>query len=529
MPKSFIQVLRFFGWFKEIVTERREESWRIRKCVIYYYLEDDTIHISEPRIDNSGIPQGVFLKRMKAPKEDGSYVKFKDLNVGEKILLYTRTFHVVSCDDFTRKFLEESGMTVPEELTYPDDPYSIIRTKQKEAFAKQQRPMDQTAQTFFSRGAMSKKLLTMDRKVLRFYCVWEEDQIFTTERRHSVLHYYLADDTMEVLEVNDRNSGRDNFPLLLRRMKLTKGEAQTASDFWSDSGLREKYYLFTDLAIGKTVTVYGKELLLYDCDEFTREFYSQSLGRPHAELEPLDIFPKKEVKYTHKMDTPHAFTIGSDEDYIMSLQSLILKPPTRDMKKFVENDGVLLRFIAKIVDAEGFPLGSRYDQEREFVFTYFTVDDTILIFEPPQRNSGIVGGKFLERQKVKDPFGDFYTKLDMTLGNNIIIYSRAFKLESADEYTLSYMEKHVDLYPESNFALIAARLKSEFTGDKMDALKSALIDLDGAGTGMVGIADLMRIANQGGKLTLQEATTMCRTLSKSADTVEVASFLSAIS
>ena len=95
--------------------------------------------------------------------------------------------------------------------------------------------------------------------------------------------------------------------------------------------------------------------------------------------------------------------------------------------------------------------------------------------------------------------------------------------------TLRYVEKHVDLYPESNFALIAARLKSEFTGDKMDALKSALIDLDGAGTGMVGIADLMRIANQGGKLTLQEATTMCRTLSKSADTVEVASFLSAIS
>ena len=60
--------MRYFGWFKEIITERREEKWRVRKCVLYYYLEDDTIHISEPRVDNSGIPQGSFLKRMKVAK-----------------------------------------------------------------------------------------------------------------------------------------------------------------------------------------------------------------------------------------------------------------------------------------------------------------------------------------------------------------------------------------------------------------------------------------------------------------------------
>jgi hypothetical protein len=31
--------------------------------IIYYYLSDGTIYIKEPRIENSGLPQGVFLDR----------------------------------------------------------------------------------------------------------------------------------------------------------------------------------------------------------------------------------------------------------------------------------------------------------------------------------------------------------------------------------------------------------------------------------------------------------------------------------
>lgn len=52
------KVLRFYGYFTELVHERREEDYRVRKVNIYFYLEDDTIHVSEPRLSNSGIPQG---------------------------------------------------------------------------------------------------------------------------------------------------------------------------------------------------------------------------------------------------------------------------------------------------------------------------------------------------------------------------------------------------------------------------------------------------------------------------------------
>lgn len=43
-----------------------------------------------------------------------------------------------------------------------------------------------------------------------------------------------------------------------------------------------------------------------------------------------------------------------------------------------------------------------------FIISYFLSDDTVLVFEPPQRNSGILGGKFLERGRIKKPDGVNY-------------------------------------------------------------------------------------------------------------------------
>jgi hypothetical protein len=37
-----------------------------------YFLEDHTLMISEPREENSGVPQGKFLKRRQVLREDGS-------------------------------------------------------------------------------------------------------------------------------------------------------------------------------------------------------------------------------------------------------------------------------------------------------------------------------------------------------------------------------------------------------------------------------------------------------------------------
>lgn len=51
------------AYFQESVVENDLENFRIRKCYLYYYLSDGTIHVEEPKICNSGIVQGMFLKR----------------------------------------------------------------------------------------------------------------------------------------------------------------------------------------------------------------------------------------------------------------------------------------------------------------------------------------------------------------------------------------------------------------------------------------------------------------------------------
>jgi len=50
------QVLRFNGFFKESVVESRLENYRIRNLIIYYFLEDRSIMITEPKQSNSGTP-----------------------------------------------------------------------------------------------------------------------------------------------------------------------------------------------------------------------------------------------------------------------------------------------------------------------------------------------------------------------------------------------------------------------------------------------------------------------------------------
>lgn len=86
------------------------ENYRIRKLVIYYFLEDRSLLIVEPKQVNSGTPQGAFLNRQMVLKQDGSKMPFQpaDFRVGLDIGLCGRAIRVYDCDQYTREFFNVS-------------------------------------------------------------------------------------------------------------------------------------------------------------------------------------------------------------------------------------------------------------------------------------------------------------------------------------------------------------------------------------------------------------------------------------
>jgi EF-hand domain-containing protein 1 len=88
--------------------------------------------------------------------------------------------------------------------------------------------------------------------------------------------------------------------------------------------------------------------------------------------------------------------------------------------------------VARFAYALGFePLGSA-DLERTFILSFFLATDEIVIYEPPVRNSGILGGKFFERSKAFKPgTRSSYGPSDFYVGACIPLVSRCTTL--ADE------------------------------------------------------------------------------------------------
>ena len=55
------------------------------------------------------------------------------------------------------------------------------------------------------------------KKVLRFYGVWDDTGSLYGDLIHVRMHYFLADDTIEVLPIHERNTGRDRLPKFLKK------------------------------------------------------------------------------------------------------------------------------------------------------------------------------------------------------------------------------------------------------------------------------------------------------------------------
>merc|ERR1719272_1603254 len=149
------------------------------------------------------------------------------------------------------------------------------------------------------------QFLANDRKVLRFQGYWDDHTLYGM-RMYFIMLYYLSDNTFEMNESHCRNSGRHNFPVFYKRGPLTKKPIVNCYP-----GMLEPdpdLYLPIDLLVGDFITVWGRKVVLYDCDEFTQRFYLEYMNIDQW-ASKLDV---SEPQPTHKKlhPPPNAMGIG---------------------------------------------------------------------------------------------------------------------------------------------------------------------------------------------------------------------------
>jgi EF-hand domain-containing protein 1 len=356
---------------------------------------------------------------------------------------------VYDCDAFTRDYYTQHlGVDVGKTIELPKDEYTLTRDQITRVcggdhgrfYGKVRYPLKTYMEASLGNPIRSRlqsekkrKFLANNRKVLCFYCEYDDREKLYGDLMLYTLNYFLEDDTIEIKEVIKQNSGRDPFPLLLKRGRLLKNWKSSLLDE-QDRGVeepasRESYYNEEDLGVGKTITVFGRAMRLVDADPFTRDYFQLAWGlelaEPMATAIERPVFPKPE---------PPPYTgYGTEEDSLGSCMLLVPKPPKKDFIKMAKFDRMLLRFLARMIS-------SRKEQaQRRFVITYFLSDDTAAIYEPEQRNSGVVNGKFLERGAFKKPDGSRYLMDDFAVGSELVVNGFRFEIIDCDEYTRKFM------------------------------------------------------------------------------------------
>jgi hypothetical protein len=394
------RVCRFIAYFTEVPREGVEN--RSRMVVIKLYLEDNSIEMQEPRVENSGTTQGKFLKRHQIYKPNSQDVySIQDFTAGAEVEIYNRIYTICDCDNGTKKYLESRGLPFGPKTALPATMYD----------PKDRPGMSRAPPRTAARETKNKDYFQYDTKVLRFYGVWDcRDQLFGDEINVKV-HYLLAENKIEVVPIGSRNSGRDRLPKLLKKTTIMKkadapysltspsrktgdfnfaaegqgsimsqiseemkasgmlmgpppgsapksahsrsgspsrvGTANTATlQSLSEMMQPTSSYHWTDLKVGMVIPVASMTILLCDADDFTREFYkSKSI--------PLDPPIVREVPTYPAVQTtiPPYNGFGSEEDSLQTCkQSLVLSAPSKDGAKLKQLANMILRFEAVLTN-----------------------------------------------------------------------------------------------------------------------------------------------------------------------------------
>ena len=323
-------LLKFQGVLEEPVYESRLEISRLRHFEISFFIEDNSIQINEPKQRNSGLLQGIFLKRQPVFRRDKTRIIFaSDFQIGETIEIAGHTILIHWCDEFTRRFYFKLNINQPENFSPAKDNFELVVLRGFDL------KTDFGLNSYLNNGRVpsQRQFLENDRKVLKYFT--------TLEGNKYLLHYYLSDDRIEICEVREPNSGKSPFPIFLKRQKVFK---DYKLEFRENLKL-EEFIHYQDILPDNKITILNKKFYVHGCDLFTRQFYIERLNFDFPVFKFQEDFENsKPVIYI-----PPSNGFGSDEDTLQNVLKLIPKLPKKDYFSLVDNTGKL-QFLCKLMN-----------------------------------------------------------------------------------------------------------------------------------------------------------------------------------
>lgn len=361
-------------------------------------------------------------------RNDGSghFLNAYDFTVGQIVEIFGKAIMLDDCDEYTRNFYNELKKEQgPSQESAVDNFEKYVTPK---FHNKEWNGLNSSVLN--GRVPSQKQFLNLDRNVLRFFVFSDIPY---------VMHYYLADDTMEIREINYANSGKDPFPLLLKRQRFPRQFALNQPGHTQF----ENFIMDNDIHPGMTLEVFGRQFKINGCDEFTQDHYRHFYQKEFPIGDGLD----KNVIQERGLIIPPYNGFGNEEDSLGNVYRLVAQPPKKDYFKWVDNQ-IQLKMTAKLNTK------NPEDVDRRFIITFYLNDDTVMVYEPQQRNSGIVSGKFLEKMKYKNVKKElrFFEPADFIVNNDVVINSYDFHMTGCDERTRNWFRNyfHTEMPPDSN-------------------------------------------------------------------------------
>jgi hypothetical protein len=196
----------------------------------------------------------------------------------------------------------------------------------------------------------------------------------------------------------------------------------------------DRYLTSDEIHPGKELIAYGKIFTICGVDIFTSEYFLHKYGRTFT----IGDIEQPASRVPTAIQVPPHNGFGNEVDSLGYVYDLIPKKPKIDFFKYVDNDNKILRYTSR--------LNTKVpeDVDRRFIISFYLADDTISIYEPAQKNSGIKEGPFLQRDKYKNVNNsyEFISPTDMPIGGDIRVNSYNFHILGCDDYSTKYLATH---------------------------------------------------------------------------------------